>query len=311
MEIKITSSGKSEKNRPLARFAYFFTLYTGFNEELDRLLESPPVLSEEPLDRRRRLLLLYSKVAFAIKGLNMVLGRPPTVAEVAEATNEDEQRVRRFLKGDYAEIRPEMLPFRISLEEGKSAFTRWWRKGGRGEGDVIKVIFPKRVGRPPMDFTSTFMKDGGRPSTMVMLLEGPDRLEEVWQGLSEPERSSLEAYFRSKPFVDLFREILIKRVRLSFKILDCQELAEGSVDTFKKMVQRILQIARRCDSPRLTPELERYLTFDWVLQGLKASKQNPKSLAGVSLDEIIKMFKTMPDDEFASKSIIASFKAEA
>ena len=267
------------------------------------MLESPLALPEEPLDRRRRLLLLYSKVAFAIKGLNMVLERPPTVAEVAEATGEDEQRVRRFLKGNYAEIRPEMLPFRISLEEGKGAFTRWCGKGG---GDAFKVISPKRIGRPPKGFA----KDDGRPSTMVVPLEGPDRLEEMWQGLSEPERSSLEAYFRSKPFVDLFREILIKNIRLSFKILENQELAEKSTYALKDMAQKILRIAKRCGSPRLTPELEHALTFDWVLQG-QASMQHPKSLAGVSLDEIIKMFKTMPDDEFASKIIIDQFKAVA
>jgi len=309
MSIKIKSFRKSDENRPLAIFSMLFLSYKEISEQLDSIMKFVSRLTatgfdEMKLDRRGRLLLTCSRVANAIKALNVVLGRPPTVAEVAEVSGEDRQRVTRLLRGDYTYIGTEILPFGVSLENcSESGLTVWRRSVGK---EVESVVLPKRIGRPKKGFK----RNVGRPSKVVKVLEKPSSLEVLWQQLDVSERSKLEAYLKSKPFVDMVREVYVKLLSLLWFPLNHEKIIEKwAVPFFKSIGQRALRVAERCNSPHLTPDLRWYYSFDWMLQGLKAYSQIPKDKLLPAINSFIELIKTMPDEDFASLFIIAPFKA--
>jgi len=307
MNFKITSFWKTEKNRPLALFLMLFNCYLELAEELDRIMERTSFLTEmkwldeNSLGKRERLMLASVRVANAIKALNLALGRPPTVAEVAEASGEPVERVARFLRGDHKHVGPEMLPFGVSLENCDRREFDVWRDKVRKNAKMI----PKRPGRHAIGMA----KVPGRPSKIVKLSERLLSLEKLWLELSESERDRLEAYLRSKPMVDVVREFHIKSLSLSWILLNRGELVKKGVENLLKYIgQNVMQIAERNTSSRLTPELRWYYSFDWMLQGLEAWRQCPEKLRNLKLDEIINHLKEMPDDEFASRFIIGPFK---
>ena len=306
MKFKIRSFGKSDENRPLAIFSMLYLFYMELNKQLDRitefalsLTEKMEGLDEDSLNRRQSLLLAYAKIANSIKALTGAMERPPTIAEVAEACGEDEQRVARFLRGDYKCVGPEMLPFGVSLEKcDRCEFAICRKKGNR-------LILPKRPGR----LARGIMKDSGRPSKILKLSEKPSSLEALWLELSEPEREKLEAYLKSKPFVDICKMVYLKFFTLILALLRNGKLIKWGVNKFLKPIgYNALRIAQRYGSSRLMQELRWYYNFDWILQSLEAYKQCPEKLLGTKL-EIIRWIKTMPDEDFASLFIIAPFKA--
>jgi len=295
--------GENVENKPLAIYSMIFHSY----EELDSRLSSledfwlklsagKTDLKEEASDRRGRLSLAYVKVVYAVKGLNVVLRRPPTYNEVSEVIGVKRHTVERILRREYSTI-PPVFPYGIRFISHTDLGMRVEKNASKSE---VKRLMPKRKGfGKPIKWRKD--DSGGRPYKLIAATNDFDPLLTMYSGLGEAEKLRLESYLSSPPLVDLAKQVLIKFISLLFNMSRKPEVAEELAERLLKPInERIIALAERHDVT-VTQELREYLSLNWLPDALKASEK-------IDLDEICKSIETMPDDEFAQRFLIAPFK---
>ncbi|MEM1589919.1 MAG: hypothetical protein QW175_05830 [Candidatus Bathyarchaeia archaeon] len=302
VKIKVKNLRRSEQNSPLQIAYQILYDYIEASRFFDQLIDSVEFFrfsrrEARRLKRRDKLLLAYFKIVNAIKALTVVLRRPPTIAEVAEASGENRQRVGRLVRGNYKLIGQEAMPFGYSLNSCSSrGYTILRDKRGN------KIILPKKLGRPSMESIYKGDKCAGRPCKIVEIFEKTSNLELYWQKLSPYERNQLETYLKSKIVVDAVKELYIKFFSFVHLIIRYREDVEKFVIDFMKPIgEKVLKIAERYPYVHLTPQVRSFLTFDWILQ-------YPEPFSLEDINKFVEFIRTMPDDEFASHLIISLFK---
>lgn len=247
MKVRDTSREETVKKDPLA---VFYEIFGGLIERLDAIRELGKALEELPesdldVDARRDLKLAVAKFLIAVGCLERVLGRPPTYAEISEASGVEEHRVRRIAKGEYDRVNRWLKAFyKFSVKTHTELGFKKLLIPKEGENDEVKyILVPKKFG--VREVGKPYRKEGA-PLKLVAVRR-LDPLRELFEELESEERARLETYLTSPPFLDLYRLCLIEQLKFAKKVLTnffepFEELLDALVID---VVENVLTIARR------------------------------------------------------------------
>ena len=248
MKVCDTSREGTVKKDPLA---VFYEIFGGLIEWLDAIRELGKALEELPesdldVDARRDLKLAVAKFLIAAGCLERVLGRPPTYAEISEASGVEKHRVRRIAKGEYDRVNRWLKAFyEFSVKTHTELGFKKLLIPKEGENDKVKrILVPKKFG--VREVGKGYFKKEGAPLKLVAVRR-LDPLRELFEELESEERARLETYLTSPPFLDLYRLCLIEQFKFAKKVLtNFFEPFEKVLDALViDVVENVLTIARR------------------------------------------------------------------
>ena len=219
--------------------------------------------------RKRRLRL---KLLFVPRGLKILLGRPPTRAEIAEACDVSPETIYRALRlSKEVEIGGERKPL-ASVASGldvvsssrlglRKAVYKTTRTDPKSKDEITNVskLFVRKGRKTPQGYTwsrAEYLYDTRAP---IHPLDGMQ--------LSPSDRHELNGYIASEPFVKVYREVLVGFLEYDLRLARAGfdlplDKRQALMDFIAPVVQKMIEISERAEKTVKDLKLEEL--FPWL-----------------------------------------------